>query len=355
MVHLRSSFLVAVATALAFGPLYGQSSSLPPAASWGNYIEIHNRILARVNGKPITLIDLVKKMDFVFDRQFAQYSQIPAARYQFYSVNWNKLLEELIDKELILADAEAVKVTIPPAEIRQELEGLFGSNLVAGLEQAGLTHEEAIEMVRHDLTIRKMIQGRVHAKALREVTAQALRQAYRERAQELSHPERWRYQVISFRDKDQLLSEKAAELAHQLLVRDNIPIEQLKASLQKKGIAASTIVNISEEFDQLPSEVADGYRQTLETLTSGQFSPPIAQKSRAAQGLLFRLFYLKERQEPFTESFETVEEKLKQELAEAAIHRHTDLYLAKLRREFNVWEGCSPSHQPAGWTPFVLR
>ncbi len=47
-----------------------------------------------------------EKMDMLFLRRFPEYTKSKVARYQFYMANWKAILNELIEKELILADAQ---------------------------------------------------------------------------------------------------------------------------------------------------------------------------------------------------------------------------------------------------------
>ncbi len=69
-------------------------------------IVIQNSILTQVNGTPISVIDLKKKMDLVFHQNYPQLEDSTAARYQFYQTSWRHVLSEMIDHQLILADAK---------------------------------------------------------------------------------------------------------------------------------------------------------------------------------------------------------------------------------------------------------
>ncbi|MGA8165085.1 MAG: hypothetical protein WB791_08700, partial [Waddliaceae bacterium] len=86
------------------------------------YIFINNRILSQVNGKAISIVDVMKKMDLLFYRQFPQYSSSVEARFQFYEINWRHVWEDLVDKELILAEAAENKIGMTNGDIRQEME-----------------------------------------------------------------------------------------------------------------------------------------------------------------------------------------------------------------------------------------
>ncbi len=75
-------------------------------------IAVNNKILAKVNGKVISTVDIMKKMDMQFYKRFPQYVTSVEARYQFYLANWGHVLQEFIDKELILADAAESKIEV---------------------------------------------------------------------------------------------------------------------------------------------------------------------------------------------------------------------------------------------------
>ena len=68
-------------------------------------------------------------------------------------MNWKYVLQELIDKELILGDAEEKKVAITAGDVRQEMENMFGPNIIANLDKIGLSMDEALKIVRRlDIT-----------------------------------------------------------------------------------------------------------------------------------------------------------------------------------------------------------
>src|SRR5262249_20356447 len=110
-------------------------------------IFVNNRILAKVNGKAISIMDIMKKMDLLFYKQFPQYAGSTEARHQFYSLYWKNALQDSIDKELIMADAKEAKLEVTGGEIRQELEALFGPNIIANLDKAGISYDDAAEMI----------------------------------------------------------------------------------------------------------------------------------------------------------------------------------------------------------------
>src|SRR5688500_2146181 len=100
-------------------------------------IIVNNRILVRVNGKSISVLDVMKKMNVALNQYFPQYAKKPDARFEFFSTQWKGVLAQMIDHELILQDAENLGVTIKDTEIREKLQERFDPNVVINLANLG--------------------------------------------------------------------------------------------------------------------------------------------------------------------------------------------------------------------------
>lgn len=207
-------------------------------------IYINNRILTRVNGKPISTFDLMKKMDLLFYRQYPQYTSSIDARSQFYDMSWKYVLEEIIDKELILADAQESKIEVSNGDVRQEMEASFGPNIIANLDKAGISFDEATKIMQDEIITRRMISGRVHSKALRQVTPIKVRQAYAEFIQDPANARltQWNYRTITIKERTLEKTGETAKAAYQMIM-DGVPLDQLsnqlKAGKLLEGRAAS--------------------------------------------------------------------------------------------------------------------
>lgn len=298
------------------------------------HIFVNNRILAKVNNKPISVIDLMKKMDMVFYKQFPQYASSVEARYQFYQMSWKAVLEEMIDKELFLADAEEVKLTVSQGDIRQEMESLFGPNIIANLDKAGLTFEEASQMIKEDLMIQKILSVRIHSKVMRTISPQKVRDYYVTWAKNNSKPEVWKYQVISIRGKDSTTCAEVAHHAHQLLTEKQIPISSLSEHLKKHPLEKEISCTVSELFEHTPNEISEAYREGLTSIQPNSFSAPLHQKGRSGEA--FRLFYLKDKEAGGALPLQEVENLLRDELAKQASTDEAEAFMVKLRKHFAV-------------------
>lgn len=320
-------------------------------------IIINNRVLAKANGKPISVMDLMKKMDMLFYRQFPQYTSSTQARYQFYLANWKHVLNELIDKEMITADSEESKLVVSPGDVRQEMETLFGPNIIENLDMINLSFEEAFQMVLADITIRRMMYFRVQTKAMAQATPQKIREYYDRIANNTIRDNEWIYRVITVRHRDPSKAAETAHIVQNLLKEDKVPFADLAGKLEGMfpDAAKRPSVTVSEEFHTNEKELSDSFKKTLVTLSPDSFSLPLAQKSRSDNSTVVRVFYLKEMIAGGAIPFKDLEAKIKGILIEEAMEKESEAYLKRLRQHFDVPEGLVDDLAKSDYQPFVLK
>jgi hypothetical protein len=320
-------------------------------------IYINNRILARVNGKPISTYDLMKKMDLAFFRQYPQYAGSIDARSQFYELSWRPVLEEMIDKELILADAQESKIEVSSGDIRQEIELSFGPNIIANLDKAGLTFEEASKIMQEDIIIRRLLAGRVHSKALRQVTPSKVRQAYEEFIRDPANARltQWSYRIVTIKERTMQRTEEAAKAAYQLLM-EGVPLNQLSSQLKERKILGRkgkvTVSNVIKHNDK---EISKDYRDILITLDKGMYSQPFETKSRSNNATVYRILSIEEKIPGGILSYKEMENMLKEKLLDQEVDKETDIYLQKLRQHYHIRQHDLDSFLPPGYQPFMLK
>lgn len=316
-------------------------------------LRVNNRILANINGKLISVLDVMKKMDVLFFQQFPEYAENTEARYQFYQFQWKRTLKDLIDKELILADAEENKLPVTNGDVRQEMEYLFGPNILANLDKIGMTYDQALEMLRGDILLKRMLYLRVNAKAMREVTPQRVREAYEEFAKENQQPGKWTYQFVSVRHPDSVAGAQAAEKARELLNEDT-SLGSLDAALHNIGVNDHTRINVSDTFVQTDQEVNPSYLEVLNKMAAGDFSKPVKQNSRD-NSIVYRIFHLISREEGGAPSFKEVEKKIEDQLLGEAMDKESDKYLTKLRQHYGISDSQLNELVSEDFEPFELN
>jgi antitoxin component of RelBE/YafQ-DinJ toxin-antitoxin module len=239
------------------------------------------------------------------------------------------------------------------------MEGMFGPNIIENLDKVGLTFDEAYQMVLADITIRRMMYFRVQSKAISQATPQKINEYYNKIAKNTIRDNEWVYRVVSIRHRDPT---KAAETANNvlgLLKDDNISFadlpEKLKEGVPESARARQPSLTVSEEFHTNEKELSDSFKQTLVTLTPDSYSMPIAQKSRADNSTVVRIFYLKEMKTGGVIPFKELEGKIKELLVEEAMEKETKAYLSKIRAHFDTQEGQIQELINSEYQPFVLK
>lgn len=321
------------------------------------HITVNNKILAKVNGKAISVIDLMKKMDMLFYRQYPQYTSSVEARFQFYQMHWKQALGEIIDKELIIADSQESKLTVNPGDIRQEMETLFGPNIISNLDKIGLTFNEAYKMVQDDISLRRMLYFRVQAKVINQVTPQKVRNYYEEIAKNNIRDNEWVFSVVTVRHRDSTKAAERANLVHRLLAEDKIPLAELTPKLKEMNLVSEKqpTVTLSEEFHTKEKELSEVFKKILVTLTPDTYSAPIIQKSRNESGSVIRIFHLKEMVQGGVVPFSELEGKIKEKMVEEGAGKETEAYLKRLRQHFDVEDAHMKEILSSDFQPFVLN
>ena len=205
---MKKYTLIACFSFLILAPL-ANADSAPFLQDKNQQLIIHNRILTKVNNKTISILDVVKKMDVFFSKQYPQYAHSPAAKHQYFSSQWKDMLLQMVDQELILADAEKLDLKITDSEIRETLHDKFGPNLMDSLDSLGLSYEEAKSMIHSEIVVQRMTWFKVHSKALNSVNVQDVKKAFASYCEKNPTKDLWEYEVLSVKAQTE-------EIAHQI-------------------------------------------------------------------------------------------------------------------------------------------
>ncbi|MDF2549773.1 MAG: hypothetical protein K0S07_840 [Chlamydiales bacterium] len=316
-------------------------------------IEIHNRVLARINGKVISVLDVMKNLEIVFFEQYPQHQHSQEARYEFFRQHWRQCLNEIISRELVLADAESLKVQVTSGDVRQDLQARFGPNVMANIEKMQLTYEDVFEYVKTDITLRQVMGGRVNSQVMQSVTPKDVRDYYQSYLENLGRKKQWVYQVVTIRSPNMQQSEKVAQLAHRLLTEEHIPLDRLKETLAREK--ANARVSISQTLRQDEGMLSSAYKQALQPLSEKSYSAPLLIKGRSDTQPVYRIFYLDAYFKEQELSFEDMEPSLRQELTSQKIAEKTAEYLERLKQQFDFEDLSQAKDLPQQFEPFQLN
>ncbi len=294
-------------------------------------IAVQNAILAKVNGKTISMIDVKKKMDMAFHQSYPHLIESNQARFQFYEASWRHVMMDLIDNELIISDALDKEIKLTDGEIREVMEERFGPNVMQTLDKIGLTYDETWKMVKNELIVQRMSWWFIQSKAVSSVTPQDIRQAYRLYLEQNPPYSEWKYRVVSI--KADQSNEELPEKAYQLLAESGTAPNESEAIL-KNLEAPGVSISISNEFIAKTQDLSEIHKTSLEGLSPGDYSKPSFQISRADKKAVYRIFYLIEKNDYPAPSFETLSQNLRNELIQKAVAQESQGYLGKLRKHY---------------------
>lgn len=320
-----------------------------------SHIEVNNRVLSNVNGKPVTVYDVMKKMDILFYRQFPQYANSLEARFQFYQMSWKNMFKEIIEKDLILNDGKEIGITLSAGDIRQEMQSLFGPNIIANLDKLGMSYQEAEGLLREELIIRKTIAARVQSRILRLISPQDIKKAYEGFLKTFEAHPSYLYHIITIRDKDPIRSKETADLIRSSDLAEGFDKEKIEKAFIQKGLQDSfKTVTLSSQLKLSDKEISEEQKKVLDLLKPKELSLPKLQKNKKNEEVL-RLFYLVEKESSNPPPFNEMENKLKEKIFVELQEKETIAYLQKLYQSQHINMQDLEDSLPSDFKPFTLK
>lgn len=313
---------------------------------------IYNRVLTQVNGKTISVLDVVKRMDLFLQKNYPHLCDSKIARYQFFSSHWKEYLNQIIDTELMLIDAEKLEIKIPESEIREEILNRFGPNVMPTLDKLDVTYEEAKQLIHDEFVVQRISWFRVNSKALSQVNSQDVKVAYKNYIEKNPQSDEWEYQVLSIRSSDPTINAQITTEVSELIPTCS-SLADLSSKLQEKHKELS--ISLSSDIQASEQSLADSHRTILKTLTPSHYSPPIAQVSRTDGSTVHRVFFLKSHKIKTVPPFEKLADQLKNELLQEIASKENERYLRKLKQKLGFDEKHTWDQIPADFQPFSLR
>jgi len=313
-------------------------------------IAVQNSILAKVNGTTISMMDIKKKMDLAFHQHYPQLVDSTQARFQFYQTSWRRVLSEMIDNELILADAADKEVKLTDGEVREEIENRFGPNVMTTLDQIGITYDEAWKLLKNEMLVQRMSWWFIQAKALAKVTPGEIRQGYRLYLKDHPAYTEWTYRVLTIRGDD------APQIAEELypVVKDK-KIDNLPDFLKEfESTHTDCNLSLSNEYKSADTELAESHRTALAALDPGTYSAPTLQVGRDKKKV-YRIFYLNDKVAHAAATFDEMAPLIKNELLQKASAELSQGYLTKLRKHYRFDADHLKETLPNDLQPFSLQ
>ena len=175
-------------------------------------------ILASVNGEPVSLLDVIYESSYSEARLYAVYSSKDI--FKEIQKLRKRILDEIIDRKLILLDYEAQKpFTVPQQYVEDLIDDLamnFGCNdrseLREKAKEAGTTIEELREKARTKIITQIMIANYIYTAV--NLTPREIYEYYQKNIKQFSSPPQIRLQLL-------------------LITKNNKDSERIKKELQE--------------------------------------------------------------------------------------------------------------------------
>lgn len=315
-------------------------------------IIINNHPLAKINGKIISLIDVIKKMELFLYEYDPNIELSKAERAQFYMSRWEPTLEELICNELVILDAKQKQIEISDGEVRQELDERFGPNIMANLEKVGLSYDEARDWIRDELMIRQMMWYKVHSKVLQTITPKTIKTAYETYLEKNPPTETWTYRVFSVRGKDKQICEELANEAYKLLSKGDKTLDEISNALKENN--QTVTITLTNELTEETRNISKQHHQVIKDLTPQTFSSPISQLSRFDNSAVSRIFYLNSTMQKLPSDFDAMHDSIKNQLLTETADKEKELYFTHLKKRYGLHQNTPRIPLPENYQPFAI-
>lgn len=297
---------------------------------YGKKIEIHNRVLAKVNDKVISVIDLKNYMNFIFYKLYPNKEDI-LEKYKFYSSGWMDLLKEMINTEFIEQEFEKKKLKVENNEIQKRMKTLFAPDIMKTLEKLNLPYEIAKNLVKKDLIKEKLIGYFVHYKVLQKITPEVIKKHYLDFLKKNPEKTIWKYKIISANVEEE---KKFFNNLHKICIeKENFEKLDLK-KIEEQNQAKIKVSNY-----QISSyEISEKIKNILKNLKPKSFSTPILQKNRKTQKEAYKIFYLEDSEVKKPPSFNEMADKIKEKLFQKEYTKELHKYFYNLQKSYNFDE-----------------
>jgi len=290
--------------------------------------DIVERVVAVVNDEAIFLSQLrLRSIPFLEAIRSASSQE---ERIQRRDELYRRLLDELIDEELIRQAAIDLEIRVQQSEVDRAIENVMRQNNLTAtqfweaVQGQGYTESQYRADVSRQLLRLKVLNQRVRERV--NITEQDVHREYDQRTRRLTRQLRFRASHIFFAlPQDASAPELARVRAQANAVRASITDEATFAT----AVAANTGGELGwlHEGD-LPGDL----ESALQTMEPGTVSDPI----RGEAG--FHIFFLHERDSSGSEvpSYEDQRDAIYGELLDEAMGRQEQLYLEELRRNATI-------------------
>lgn len=317
-------------------------------------IAVNNIPLAKINGKVISLADVVKELDLRMYLHNPEDYKNPNLRFGFYKESWKRQLDELVHLELLRKEADERKLKVTDADVRQELVSRYGNDIVKTLHEVNFTYEDVKNSVRNDVLAQQMNWFGYINKAFYKIGPQTLKTAYDEHVAANPGTETWKYQFLTVRVKDKVKADQITFKMKALDPSNFSNLQSLKDSLISLFSKEEEFkISISDQLSVDDKSIAPEHKTLLASLPIDTITPPICKLQN--NEYVIRLFQLKDHIKSEPMPFSQMSDRLRSELISKVLDKDRQNFFQRLKDKYGYSDEQIYIKIPEGFEPFSLK
>lgn len=287
--------------------------------------EIIERVAAVVNDRAILLSDLRRRAAPFLQQALSDVTE-QSERVARVEQIYERLLQQLIDEELVEQAARKMQVAVTEAEIDQAIDNVRRQNSLTeeafweAVEGQGFTQKQYRQDVRKQLLRLKVLNQRVRSRV--NITEQTVREAYEDRVREARRAQKFHASHVFMPLPEEATATEVAQAMSEA--------KRLRGQLTKANFAERAAQGRGGDLGWLDQgDLPEVLEETLIGLSEGEISEPV----RGPSGV--HIFIVYERQSGANEipAFEEVKTQIHADLLDRAMLRQEELFIKGLRRD----------------------
>lgn len=311
-------------------------------------IKADRRMLVRVRNSTLTITDVMRKMDLIFYQQFPHLRSMPKERLKFYETNWRRVLQDLVDRKLIMIFAEENHFEVPHGDVREEMEAIFGPNVLLALYDAKVPFEDAYDMVRQEIMMRRIVSFYVKGAVLASLTPQKVKERYREKYEQTLPQEKIVWHILSLKTPAEIDSKALMEKIVSSLNEGASTFEK-----EKETVPENCELILSPLFVTESAQVSPAIKPILDGLETNRWSAPLPAKEMKNGVAKWNAYLVKERKEGEKIPFSNVEDAIREEMAGPLLEEKRVAFMNDLAQKYDLLFAMSEKEMDA-YHPFSL-
>ena len=248
---------------------------------------LSNRPLAQVGGTPITLLDVVHKMNLQLVQSDPQILDNPTMLQSYYNQYWKVALEGCVEDELLFLEGEEKKLVVKEHQVQESLQQMIPEPFFKNLEKVKLTMDQAKVLAKKQFFRRQLEGYFLYSSALLKLTPHRIKSAYITHLKENPPEDVWQYRIVNATNTPST-PELKKKVSKELVTSVNLSLSDFPIHPNWKTFSLVSKIEamfppnlaytVSKPFQVPTSQLSHKYKKALSKIASGEVTPFIRKK-----------------------------------------------------------------------------